>query len=262
MQSYKKLVQEVLDTGRLRQNRTGTDTISTFDKHWEHNMTDGLPALTTKKINIRACIYELLWFLRGDTNIKYLRDHGIRIWDAWAKEDGSLGPVYGKQWRDSGPKHVDQVDEARKLILNDPYSRRIIIDAWCPSEQPEMTLPPCHVLYQFYVEPELRVLNLSVYMRSADLFLGVPFDILEGGLFLSLMARVTGYTPGRLHYTFCDCHIYVNHIEQLKIQLARDCYELPTLKLPYKKSLFDYDYEDFEITRYLHHDFIKGEVAV
>lgn len=262
MESYKQLAQCVLEHGFRRPNRTGTDALTCFALNLRHDMREGLPILTTKKINVKACIHELLWFLKGDTNIKYLQDNGVHIWDAWADENGDLGPVYGKQWIASGPKHVNQVQYVIDEIRNNPHSRRLVIDAWNPSDMPDMTLPPCHILYQFYADTINKMLSLSVYMRSADIFLGVPFDIAEGGLLLSLVAKVTGYTPYELYYTFGDAHIYVNHIEQVYKQLERCTFVLPTLELPEKDNIFDYTFEDFKIKDYNHHSFLKGEVAV
>lgn len=262
MESYKQLAQFVLENGFHRSNRTGVDALTCFALNLRHNMREGLPILTTKKINVKACIHELLWFLKGDTNIKYLQDNGVHIWDAWADENGDLGPVYGKQWIASGSKRVNQVQYVIDEIRNNPSSRRLVIDAWNPSDMPDMALPPCHILYQFYADPIGRTLSLSVYMRSADIFLGVPFDIAEGGLLLSLVAKVTGYEPKELYYTFGDAHIYVNHIEQIDKQLDRCTYMLPTLELPQKESIFDYTFEDFQIKDYNHHGFLKGDVAV
>lgn len=262
MESYKQLAQRVLEYGFRRSNRTGTDALTCFAFNLRHDMREGLPILTTKKINVKACIHELLWFLKGDTNIKYLQDNGVHIWDAWADENGDLGPVYGKQWIASGPKRVNQVKYVIDEIRNNPSSRRLVIDAWNPSDMPDMALPPCHILYQFYADPIGKTLSLSVYMRSADIFLGVPFDIAEGGLLLSLVAKVTGYMPYELYYTFGDAHIYVNHIEQINKQLERCTFVLPTLELPKKDSIFDYTFEDFKIKDYNHHGFLKGEVAV
>lgn len=262
MESYKALVKRVLERGSIRQNRTGIQTISVFGESLVHDMRKGMPILTTKKIHIKSCIHELLWFLSGGTNIKYLNDNGVHIWDPWADANGNLGPIYGRQWTNSGPSHVNQVQKAVDLIINDPYSRRIIIDAWNPSDLPNMALPPCHVLYQFYPEPITKELSLSVYMRSADVFLGVPFDIAEGGLLLSMMAQITGYTPAKLIYFFGDTHIYTNHLVQIHKQLSRTCFELPKLVLNKRDSIFDYKFEDFGIVAYMYHPTLKGEVAV
>lgn len=262
MRSYIKLVKDVLADGVRRPNRTGVDTISVFGTRWEHDMRKGFPLLTTKKVNYKACIHELLWFLSGNTNIKYLNDHGVHIWDAWADENGDLGPVYGKQWVDFGPNHVNQVEQLIQGIRHNPYDRRHIICAWNPSDMPEMALPPCHVLYQFYPDPNSRDMDLQVYMRSADLFLGVPFDIAEGALLLSMVAATTGYTPRKLIYVFGDTHVYVNHVEPFKIQFARPVKALPQLRINKKPNIFDYRFGDFEIVDYKHGDPIKAAVAV
>lgn len=262
MLNYKKLASYVLEYGTLRKNRTDVDTISVFGASLTHDMRAGLPILTTKKIYIKGCIYELLWFLKGDTNIKYLTDNGVHIWDEWADKDGNLGPVYGKQWINSGEKHINQVQYVIDEIKHNPYSRRIVLDTWSPSDLKDMALPPCHVLYQFYVDPASKHLSLNVYMRSGDLFLGVPFDIAEGGLLLSMVAAVTGYSPYRLTYYFGDLHIYVNHLNVIKEQLSREPYKLPKLDLPIKESIFDYKYEDFKILNYKCHPTIKGKVAI
>lgn len=262
METYKALATQILKEGSLRKNRTGIDTISLFGAAFEHNMADGLPVLTTKKIYIKGCIHELLWFLRGDTNIKYLTDNNVHIWDAWADENGDLGPVYGAQWIKSGPKKINQVQYIINEIKTNPFSRRIVLDSWSPSDIPDMALPPCHVLYQFYANPYTKQLSLNVYMRSADVFLGLPFDIAEGGLLLSLVAKVTGYKPDKLKYYFGDIHIYVNHLGALKTQLERPCFELPTLSLPFKDNIFEYEYSDFNIENYKHHGVLKADVAI
>jgi thymidylate synthase len=262
MLNYQKLVSHVLEYGALRKNRTGIDTISVFGASLVHDMRAGLPILTTKKIYIKGCIYELLWFLKGDTNIKYLTDNNVHIWDEWADKDGNLGPIYGKQWINSGEKHINQIQYIINEIKHNPYSRRIVLDAWGPSDLKDMALPPCHVLYQFYADPASKQLSLNVYMRSGDLFLGVPFDIAEGGLLLNMVATVTGYNPYRLTYYFGDLHIYVNHLNAIKEQLSREPYKLPKLDLPIKESIFDYKYKDFKILNYKCHPTIKGKVAI
>lgn len=262
MESYKTLVKRVMKFGAEKENRTGTNAISAFSQIFFHDMANGLPVMTTKKINLKACIYELLWFIKGDTNIKYLNGHGVHIWDPWADENGDLGPVYGKQWTDSGKNHVNQLHYVINEIKNNPNSRRIIIDAWSPSELSEMALPPCHILYQFYAKPDTKSLSLCVYMRSADIFLGLPFDIAEGGMLLSLIAKITGYTPDKLTYMLGDAHIYVNHLDQIKEQIKREPYALPKLELPFKENIEDYVFEDFVITDYQHHGAIKGDIAV
>lgn len=262
MDNYKKLVKTVLKYGKLRKNRTGIETLSLFGSNFCHDMQEGLPVLTTKKIYIKGCIHELLWMLHGDTNIKYLVDNNVHIWDEWADSNGDLGPVYGKQWIYSGPNKINQIQYVINEIINNPYSRRIVLDAWSPSELKDMALPPCHVLYQFYAEPDTKQLSLSVYMRSADLFLGVPFDIAEGGILLSLIAKITGYNPNKLIYNFGDIHIYSNHIDLIKMQLLRQCYKLPTLELSYKDNITDYTYNDFNIKNYISHPAIKAQVAI
>lgn len=262
MRAYLDLVKKVLENGQLRSNRTGVDTISIFGADLEHNMQEGMPVLTTKRVNFRACVHELLWFLKGDTNIKYLIDNNVHIWDAWADKNGDLGPVYGKQWISSGTKGVNQIDYVIKEIIENPWSRRILLDAWSPSDLEAQALPPCHVLYQFYAEPATKELSLQVYMRSADIFLGLPFDIAEGGLLLYLVSAITGYTPTKLRYVLGDAHIYVNHISQLKVQLGREPYSLPSLDIPRKESIYAYKAEDIKLIDYKHHGFLKGEVAV
>lgn len=262
MHSYLNLVNRVLHTGITRPNRTGIDTLSIFGESIQHDMSLGMPVLTTKKVNFRACVVELLWFLRGDTNIKYLQDNNVHIWDAWADANGNLGPVYGKQWVESGKNRINQVDYVINEIKHNPYSRRIILDAWSPSDLADMALPPCHVLYQFYADPASNSLDLQVYMRSADLFLGLPFDIAEGALLLSLIAKITGYTPRKVKYTLGDAHIYKSHLTQVGIQLEREPLVLPTLKIAKKESIYDYDINDIELLNYEHHGFLKGEVAV
>lgn len=262
MKEYLNLVTKVLDVGFQRKNRTNVDTISLFGVSFEHNMADGFPILTTKKVNFSACTHELLWFLKGSTNIKYLNDNNIHIWDAWADKKGELGPIYGKQWLSSGVKKVNQIDYVINEIKENPYSRRILLDAWSASDLKEQALPPCHVLYQFYAEPETKELSLQVYMRSADIFLGLPFDIAEGGLLLSMIALITGYTPNILRYVIGDAHVYTNHIAQLGVQLQRECFKLPTLRLAKKESIYEYTIEDIKLIDYKHHSFLKGDIAV
>lgn len=262
MESYKTLVNRVIKFGEEKENRTGINAISAFSQMLFHDMKNGLPVLTTKKVNIKACIYELLWFIKGDTNIKYLNDNGVHIWDPWADANGDLGPVYGKQWTNSGPKHINQLHYVINEIKNNPDSRRIVIDAWSPSELSDMALPPCHILYQFYAKPNTKSLSLCVYMRSADVFLGLPFDVAEGGILLSLIAKITGYTPDKLTYVMGDAHIYTNHLEQIKVQLKREPYKLPTLELPFKENIEDYVFEDFVIKNYKSYGILRGDVAV
>lgn len=262
MLSYLSLANSVLINGTKRYNRTGIDTISIFGAELVHDMSQGMPVLTTKKINFRACVHELLWFLKGDTNIKYLTDNNVHIWDAWADENGDLGPIYGKQWTQFGPNKVNQIDYVINEIKTNPYSRRIVLCGWNPSDMQDMSVPPCHVLYQFYADPVSKELSLQVYMRSADIFLGLPFDIAEGALLLSMIAKVTGYKPRMLRYMLGDAHIYANHLEQVTTQLGRSTFELPTLELPEKSSIYDYTFEDIKLIDYKHHSFLKGDVAV
>lgn len=259
---YLNLAKQLLLFTKARPNRTGINTFSTFGIRLEHNMADGFPLLTTKKIFFKGCVHELLWFLKGSTNIKYLVDNGVHIWDAWADEKGELGPVYGKQWIDCGPTHINQVEECIKAIKEDPYSRRIIINAYHVPDIKDMALPPCHVLYQFYCKPDTKQLSLQVYMRSADVFLGLPFDIAEGGLLLSLVAEVTGYKPDKLIYILGDAHIYENHREQMLEQVMRTPYKLPKLKLAPETNIFDYTFEDIKLIDYKAHSALKGKVAV
>lgn len=262
MKAYLDLAKKVLKEGVMRPNRTGTNALSIFGTRFEHNMADGFPLLTTKKMYFRGCIHELLWFLSGSTNIRYLAENNVHIWDAWADADGNLGPVYGKQWISYGDKGINQVANAVELIKSNPFSRRILIDAWKVDELHKMALPPCHILYQFYAEPLSKQLDLQVYMRSADIFLGVPFDIAEGGLLLTLMAEVTGYTPNKLIYCFGDTHIYENHIDQIKEQIERKPLSLPTVNVAPKSDIFDYKFEDIELINYSSHKPLRGVVAV
>ncbi|GAA3938071.1 thymidylate synthase [Chitinophaga oryziterrae] len=228
------------------------------------NLQDGLPLVTTKKLHLKSIIYELLWFLNGDTNVKYLQDHGVKIWDEWADENGDLGPVYGKQWRSWESKDgtvIDQISEAVKTIKNNPDSRRIIVNAWNVGDLPKMALSPCHCLFQFYVANGR--LSCQLYQRSADVFLGVPFNIASYAILTMMMAQVCGLEPGDFIHTFGDVHLYSNHIEQAKLQLSRQPFELPVLKInPDVKDIFGFKYEDFELTNYQFHPHIKAPVAV
>ena len=262
MKSYIDLAKHVLKNGVLRPNRTGTNALSVFGTRLEHDMSDGFPLLTTKKMYFRGCIHELLWFLSGSTNVKYLQDNNVHIWDAWADANGELGPVYGKQWTNYGDLGINQVANIIDLIKHNPHSRRILLDAWKADELHRMALPPCHILYQFYANPETKQLDLQVYMRSADVFLGVPFDIAEGGLLLTLIAEVTGYTPNKLIYCFGDTHIYENHIDQMREQVERDLLTLPAIEVAHKDSIFDYKFEDIKLINYSSHNSLKGIVAV
>lgn len=264
MQPYLNLLQRILDEGTEKTDRTGTGTKSIFGHQMRFNMEDGFPLLTTKKLHLKSIIYELLWFLKGDTNIKYLKEHGVRIWDEWADEDGNLGPVYGHQWR-SWPNYnggtIDQIQNVINLIKHHPDSRRMMVTAWNPAEIEQMALPPCHCLFQFYVADGR--LSLQLYQRSADTFLGVPFNIASYALLLQMMAQVTGLQVGEFIHTTGDTHLYLNHIEQAKLQLTRTPRTLPQMKLnPDVKSLFDFQYEDFELQNYNPWPHIKANVAV
>ena len=264
MQPYLNLLQRILDEGIEKTDRTGTGTKSIFGHQMRFNLEEGFPLLTTKKLHLKSIIYELLWFLKGDTNIKYLKEHGVRIWDEWADEDGNLGPVYGHQWR-SWPDYnggtIDQIQNVINLIKHHPDSRRMMVTAWNPAEIEQMALPPCHCLFQFYVADGR--LSLQLYQRSADTFLGVPFNIASYALLLQMMAQVTGLQVGEFIHTTGDTHLYLNHIEQAKLQLTRTPRTLPQMKLnPDVKSLFDFQYEDFELQNYNPWPHIKADVAV
>ncbi len=264
MQPYLNLLQRILDEGIEKTDRTGTGTKSIFGHQMRFNLEDGFPLLTTKKLHLKSIIYELLWFLKGDTNIKYLKEHGVRIWDEWADEDGNLGPVYGHQWR-SWPDYnggtIDQIQNVINLIKHHPDSRRMMVTAWNPAEIEQMALPPCHCLFQFYVADGR--LSLQLYQRSADTFLGVPFNIASYALLLQMMAQVTGLKVGEFIHTTGDTHLYLNHLEQAKLQLTRTPRTLPQMKLnPDVKSLFDFQYEDFELQNYNPWPHIKADVAV
>jgi len=264
MQQYLELLEHVLKNGTKKSDRTGTGTISTFGYQMRFNFDDGFPLITTKKIHLKSVIYELLWFLRGDTNVKYLQDHNVRIWNEWADENGEMGPIYGYQWR-SWPKtdgrYVDQISEVISSIINNPHSRRHIVSAWNPGELEKMALPPCHILFQFYVNN--GKLSCQLYQRSADLFLGVPFNIASYSLLTMMMAQVAGLVPHEFIHTLGDAHIYSNHIEQVKTQLSRTPKERPVMKLnPERTSIFDFTYEDFTLENYDPHPHIKGKVSV
>lgn len=264
MQQYLDLLHRILEEGKVKTDRTGTGTKSIFGHQMRFNLEDGFPVLTTKKLHLKSIIYELLWFLKGDTNVKYLQEHGVSIWNEWADENGDLGPVYGHQWR-SWPDHrggtIDQIQNVIDLIKHHPDSRRMLVTAWNPADISEMALPPCHCLFQFYVADGR--LSLQLYQRSADTFLGVPFNIASYALLLQMMAQVTGLKTGDFIHTTGDTHLYLNHIEQAKLQLTRTPRELPQMKLnPDVKSLFDFRYEDFELLNYNPWPHIKAEVAV
>lgn len=264
MKQYLSLLQRILDEGVVKTDRTGTGTKSVFGHQMRFDLSEGFPLLTTKKLHLKSIIYELLWFLKGDTNIKYLQDHGVSIWDEWADENGELGPVYGHQWR-SWPDYqggtIDQIQNVLNQILHHPESRRMIVSAWNPAEIEDMALPPCHCLFQFYVADGR--LSLQLYQRSADTFLGVPFNIASYALLLMMMAQVTGLTPGEFIHTTGDTHLYLNHLEQAQLQLTREPRPLPKMTLnPDVKDLFSFQYEDFQLTDYQPHPHIKAAVSV
>lgn len=264
MQQYLKLLDRILTEGATKTDRTGTGTMSVFGNQMRFDMADGFPLLTTKKLHLKSIIYELLWFLRGDTNVHYLQEHGVRIWNEWADENGELGPVYGHQWR-SWPDYnggtIDQIQNVVDMIKNHPDSRRMMVTAWNPAEVEQMALPPCHCLFQFYVA-EGR-LSLQLYQRSADTFLGVPFNIASYALLLQMMAQVTGLQPGEFIHTTGDTHLYLNHLDQARLQLTRTPRPLPTMKInPDVKNLFDFYYEDFQLEGYDPWPHIAATVSV
>lgn len=264
MKQYLDLCKRILDEGVEKKDRTGTGTISIFGHQMRFHLNDGFPLLTTKKLHLKSIIYELLWFLRGETNVHWLQENGVRIWNEWAAEDGSLGPIYGYQWRhwpDYKGGHIDQIQHAVDTIKNNPDSRRIVVNAWNVAQIDEMALPPCHMFFQFYVAG--GKLSLQMYQRSADTFLGVPFNIAEYALLLMMMAQVTGLEVGDFVHTTGDTHIYLNHVEQIRLQLTREPRPLPKMKLnPDVKNIFDFKYEDFELTDYNPWPHISGKVAV
>ncbi len=264
MQQYLDLLSRILNEGVHKGDRTGTGTLSVFGNQMRFDLRDGFPLLTTKKLHLKSIIYELLWFLRGDTNIHYLQEHGVRIWNEWADENGELGPVYGHQWR-SWPDYkggtIDQITNVLDQIKHNPNSRRMLVTAWNPAEVEEMALPPCHCLFQFYVADGR--LSLQLYQRSADTFLGVPFNIASYALLLQMMAQVTGLEAGEFIHTTGDTHLYSNHLEQAKLQLTRTPRPLPKMKInPDVKDLFAFKYEDFELIDYNPYPHISAEVAV
>lgn len=264
MRQYLDLLRHVLEHGVPKSDRTGTGTLSVFGYQMRFNLQEGFPLLTTKKLHTRSIIYELLWFLKGDTNIKYLNDNKVTIWDEWADANGDLGPIYGYQWRSwtaADGRTIDQISQVVESIKNNPDSRRHIVSAWNVGDLDKMALPPCHILFQFYVANGR--LSCQLYQRSADIFLGVPFNIASYSMLLMMMAQVTGLQPGEFIHTLGDAHIYNNHLEQVKLQLTREPYPLPTLRLnPEVKSIFDFKYEDFEIINYQAHPHIRGEISV
>jgi len=264
MKQYLNLLDHVLKNGIKKEDRTGTGTISTFGYQMRFNLEEGFPVMTTKKLHLRSIIHELLWFLNGDTNLKYLHDNRVTIWDEWADDNGDLGHIYGYQWRswptpDGG--HIDQISRVIEAIKTNPNSRRLIVSAWNVGELDKMALPPCHLMFQFYVANGR--LSCQMYQRSADIFLGVPFNVASYSLLLLMVAQVTGLKPGEFVHTFGDAHIYLNHIDQVKLQLTRETYELPEMKInPEIKNIFDFRFEDFELMNYRAHPSIKGEISV
>ena len=264
MKQYLDLLNRILTEGTEKTDRTGTGTISVFGNQMRFNLDDGFPLLTTKKLHLKSIIYELLWFLRGDTNAHWLQERGVRIWNEWADPDGDLGHIYGYQWRswpDYNGGHIDQITDVINQIKNNPDSRRLIVSAWNVADLGNMNLPPCHILFQFYVADGR--LSLQLYQRSADTFLGVPFNIASYALLMMMMAQVTGLKPGEFIHTTGDTHLYLNHLEQAKLQLTRTPRPLPTMRInPDVKSLFDFQYEDFQLENYDPWPHIKAEVSV
>ena len=264
MKQYHDLMRHVLENGVKKEDRTGTGTISVFGYQMRYNLAEGFPLLTTKKLHTKSIIHELLWFLKGDTNIKYLKDNGVRIWDEWADENGNLGPVYGYQWRNwptPDGKHIDQITQVIEMIKNNPDSRRLIVSAWNVADINNMKLPPCHAFFQFYVAN--GKLSCQLYQRSADIFLGVPFNIASYAVLMMMVAQVCDLQLGDFVHTLGDAHLYSNHIEQANLQLTRDFRPLPTMKInPDVKSIFDFTINDFTLENYDPHPHIKAEVAV
>jgi thymidylate synthase len=274
MKQYHDLVKHVLENGNEKSDRTGTGTKSVFGHQMRFDLSEGFPMVTTKKLHLKSIVYELLWFIKGDTNIQYLQENGVRIWNEWADDNGDLGPVYGHQWRNWNSDDIDQLKEVIKTLKNNPDSRRMLISAWNPSVLPDNSasfsenvangkaaLPPCHAFFQFYVSE--GKLSCQLYQRSADIFLGVPFNIASYALFTMMMAQVCGYEVGEFIHTFGDAHIYSNHYEQLELQLSREARPLPTMKInPEINSIFDFTFDDFELLNYNPHPHIKGAVAI
>ena len=274
MKQYHDLIKHVLENGTIKQDRTGTGTKSVFGYQMRFDLSEGFPMVTTKKLHLKSIVYELLWFLKGDTNIKYLKENGVRIWNEWADENGDLGPVYGYQWRNWNGDEIDQISEIIETLKNNPDSRRMLVSAWNPSVLPDTSnsfsdnvangkaaLPPCHAFFQFYVAN--GKLSCQLYQRSADIFLGVPFNIASYALFTMMMAQACGLEVGDFIHTFGDAHIYSNHQEQIDLQLSRDLKPLPKMVLnPEVKNIFDFTFDDFTLTDYEHHPHIKGAVAI
>ena len=274
MQQYHDLLKHVLETGNQKGDRTGTGTVSVFGHQMRFDLSEGFPMVTTKKLHLKSIVYELLWFLKGDTNVKYLQENGVRIWNDWADENGDLGPVYGHQWRNWNDDEIDQIKDVIHALKNNPNSRRIMVSAWNPSVLPDtsksfaenisngkVALPPCHAFFQFYVAD--GKLSCQLYQRSADIFLGVPFNIASYALFTMMMAQVCGYEAGEFIHTFGDAHIYNNHMDQVELQLSRECRPLPKMVInPDVKDIFNFQFEDFSLVDYDPHPHIKGVVAV
>lgn len=264
MRQYLDLLETILEKGTAKEDRTGTGTISRFGHQMRFDLSEGFPMVTTKKLHLKSIVYELLWFLKGDTNVKYLQDHGVRIWNEWADKDGNLGNIYGYQWRSwptTDGEQIDQISKVLDSIKNNPDSRRHLVSAWNVGDLNKMNLPPCHILFQFYVAN--GKLSCQLYQRSADAFLGVPFNVASYALLTMMMAQVAGLEPGDFVHTFGDAHIYSNHLDQVKLQLSRKPYALPTMKINRDvKCIFDFKYEDFELVDYQAHPHIKGVVAV
>jgi thymidylate synthase len=264
MRQYLDLLEKVLREGVEKRDRTGTGTRSIFGHQMRFDLTKGFPLVTTKKVHLKSIIYELLWFLRGETNVHWLQEHGVTIWDEWADANGELGPVYGYQWRSwpsQGDGTIDQISHLIRDIQNNPDSRRLIVTAWNPADVPKMALPPCHCLFQFYVAE--GKLSCQLYQRSADIFLGVPFNIASYALLTMMVAQVTGLEPGEFVHSFGDAHLYLNHVEQAELQMSRAPYPLPVMKLnPAVKDIFEFHYEDFTLENYQAHPGIKAPIAV
>lgn len=264
MKQYKELLSRILEEGVEKGDRTGTGTISVFGHQMRFNLQDGFPLITTKRLHLKSIIYELLWFLNGETNVKYLQDNGVKIWNEWADDDGELGHIYGYQWRswpDYKGGNVDQIANAVDMIKHNPDSRRIIVSAWNVADLPNMNLPPCHAFFQFYVAN--GKLSCQLYQRSADTFLGVPFNIASYALLTMMMAQVTGLEPGEFVHTLGDTHLYTNHIDQAKLQVTRDPLPLPKLKInPERNDIFSFEYDDFQLMDYQSHPHIKGAISV
>lgn len=261
MQQYLDLLQDIMEHGVDKMDRTGTGTRSVFGRQMRFDLSKGFPLVTTKKVHLKSIIYELLWFLKGDTNVKYLQEHGVRIWNEWADENGELGPVYGSQWRNWNGEGIDQIAQVVETLKKNPNDRRMIVSAWNVGKIAEMHLPPCHMMFQFYVAN--NKLSCMLYQRSCDMFLGVPFNIASYALLTMMMAQVCGYEPGEFVHTLGDTHIYHNHFEQVREQLSHTPYPLPQMKInPNVKDINDFKYEDFELVNYQSYDTIRAQVAV